>query len=172
MDRYPISSERSVNREVRYSPQLEVGRESSGVALEELCPVSLHHRMEVTVKAKLAIWKHTLHYTHCNGTRNYPIHNLTCLKRRIEKSCDGPSRPDRIVTIRDRIHATMTFSNLTSGEKRKLTRTHHTLTFAGLIGSAKNFACSFKNYQSVHRQLRANVQENYPTQLVNYGHVW
>ena len=59
MNRYPISSERSVNWEVTGSPQLEVGRESSSVALEELCPVSLHHRMEVTVKAKMAIWKHT-----------------------------------------------------------------------------------------------------------------
>ncbi|KAK2567145.1 hypothetical protein P5673_008949 [Acropora cervicornis] len=57
--RYPISSERSVNRKVTVSPQLEVGRESSGVALEELCPVSLHHRMEVTVKARMAIRKHT-----------------------------------------------------------------------------------------------------------------
>lgn len=59
MNRYPISSERCVNREVTVSPQLEVGREWSGVALEELCSVSLHHRMEVTVKAKTAIWKHT-----------------------------------------------------------------------------------------------------------------
>ena len=31
-----------MNREVTVSPQLEVGRESSVVALEELCPVSLH----------------------------------------------------------------------------------------------------------------------------------
>ena len=59
MNRYPISSERCVNREVTVSSQLEVGRESSGVALEGPCPVSLHHRMEVTVKAKMAIWKLT-----------------------------------------------------------------------------------------------------------------
>ena len=43
MDQHPISSERSVNREVTVSPQLEVGCESFGVALEELCPLSLHH---------------------------------------------------------------------------------------------------------------------------------
>ena len=59
MNRYPISSERCVNREVTGSPQLEVGRVSSSVALKELCPVGLHHRMEVTVKAKMAIRKHT-----------------------------------------------------------------------------------------------------------------
>ena len=58
MNRYPISSERSVNREVTVSPQLEVGRESSGVAFEELCPLNLHHRMEVTIIAKMAIWNH------------------------------------------------------------------------------------------------------------------
>ena len=33
MNRYPISIERSVNREVTISPQLELGRESSGFAL-------------------------------------------------------------------------------------------------------------------------------------------
>ena len=38
MNRYPISSERCVNREVTVSAQLEVGRESSGVALEGCCP--------------------------------------------------------------------------------------------------------------------------------------
>ena len=43
MDQYPISSERSVNREVTASSQLEVGCESFGVALEELCPLSLRH---------------------------------------------------------------------------------------------------------------------------------
>ena len=59
MNRYPISSERSVNREVTVSPQLEVGRESFGVTLEELCPRSLDHKMEVTVKAKMAIRKNT-----------------------------------------------------------------------------------------------------------------
>ena len=69
MNRYPISSERLVNREVTVSPQLEVGRESSGVALEELCLLSLHHRMEVTVKAKLAIWKHTYALTIVKSVR-------------------------------------------------------------------------------------------------------
>ena len=59
MNRYPISSKRCVNREVTGSPQLEVGGESFGVAFEELCLLSLHHRMEVTVKAKMAIRKHT-----------------------------------------------------------------------------------------------------------------
>ena len=39
MNRYPISSERCVNREVTGRPQLEVSRESSDVALAELCPV-------------------------------------------------------------------------------------------------------------------------------------
>ena len=60
MDQYPISSERSVNREVTVSLQLEVGSESFGVTIEELCRLS---RMEVTVLiAKMTIRKHT--YNH------------------------------------------------------------------------------------------------------------
>jgi len=54
---------KDLNREITESLQLEMGCESSGVALEELRPLILHenhsYREEVTVIAKMTIRKNT-----------------------------------------------------------------------------------------------------------------